>query len=201
MRNKFRLTRIQNVNLVNEKIVDYVYNALILARYEIEYDEVAPLLENNKRDNEVAIAADNFKNTFYHILNNPDEKADADFLLELHDMLMKDLNVGVKAELSEEQKEELAEMINQPAKSNTEIAISAMLFLLEKHLFSDGDVRISIMFANKIMIDHGCGVITVSEYNKEKFRELLKEFHQTRDYKKFKQWIFSKCISGMRVEY
>ena len=48
MRNKFRLTRIQNVNLVNEKIVDYVYNALILARYEIEYDEVAPLLENNK---------------------------------------------------------------------------------------------------------------------------------------------------------
>ena len=33
------------------------------------------------------------------------------------------------------------------------------------------------------MIDHGCGVITVSEYNKEKFRELLKEFHQTRDYK------------------
>ena len=42
-------------------------------------------------------------------------------MLELHDMLMKDLNVGVKAELSEEQKEELAEMINQPAKSNTEI--------------------------------------------------------------------------------
>jgi uncharacterized protein YbgA (DUF1722 family) len=201
MRNKFKLTRIQNVKLVNEKIVDYVYNALILARYDIVYEEVGPLLENNKRDNEVAIAADNFKNTFYHILNNPDEKADADFLLEMHDMLMKDLNVGVKAELTEEQKQELEAMINQPAKGSTEIAIDAMLFLLEKHLFSDGDVRISIMFANKIMIDHGCGVITVSDYNKSEFRELLKEFHQTKDYKKFKQWIFSKCISGMRVEY
>ncbi len=201
MRNKFRLTRIQNVNLVNEKIIDYVYNALILSRYEIEYDEVGPLLENNKRDSEVAIAADNLKNTFYYILNNPEEKADADFLLKLHDMLMKDLNDGVKTELTEEQKQQLDAMINQPAKANTEIAIDAMLFLLEKHLFSDGDVRISIMFANKIMIDHGCGVITVGEYNKAKFRELLKEFHQNKDYKKFKHWIFSKCISGMRVEY
>ncbi|NMA17009.1 MAG: hypothetical protein GX935_07165, partial [Erysipelotrichia bacterium] len=155
MRNKFKLTRLQNVKLVNEKIVDYVYNALILARYEIEYDEVAELLENNKRDSEVAIAADNFKETFYHILNNPEEQADADFLLKLHDMLMKDLNVGVKTELTEEQKQELAAMINQPTKGCTEIAIDAMLFLLEKHLFSDGDVRVSIMFANKIMIDNG----------------------------------------------
>lgn len=201
MRNKFKLTRLQNVKLVNEKIVDYVYNALILARYEIEYDEVAELLENNKRDSEVAIAADNFKETFYHILNNPEEQADADFLLKLHDMLMKDLNVGVKTELTEEQKQELAAMINQPTKGCTEIAIDAMLFLLEKHLFSDGDIRVSIMFANKIMIDNGCGVITVSDYNKQNFRELLKEFHQIKDYKKFKHWIFSKCISGMRVEY
>ena len=201
MRNKFKLTRIQNVKLVNEKIIDYVYNALILARYEVEYEEVGTLLENNKRDTEVAIAADNFKNTFYHILNNPDEKTDVDFLLKLHDMLMQDLNVEVKAELTQQQQQELTSMINQPTKGNTEIAIDTMLFLLEKHLFSDGDVRISIMFANKIMIDNGCGVITVSDYNKEEFRELLKEFHQTKDYKKFKHWIFTKCISGMRVEY
>lgn len=135
MRNKFKLTRIQNVNLVNEKIVDYVYNALILSRYEVEYEEVESLLADNLRDSEAAVAADNFKNAFYYILNSKDESADADFLLKLHEMLMKDLNCGIKAELTAEQKEELALMINQPTKSHTEIAISAMLFLLEKHLF------------------------------------------------------------------
>ena len=113
---------------------------------------------------------------------------------------MKDLNSDVKSELSEIQIEELNQMINQPARANLEIAIDVMLYILDKRLFVDGDVRAALLFANKFMIDNGCGILTVSENNKDLFREKLKEYKENKD-TDIKNWVYMYCVKGPKLDY
>ena len=52
-------------------------------------------------------------------------------------------------------KEELDEILNQKDKTKTEIAIEIMLWIMRRQMFIDGNKRVAMLFANKIMIDNG----------------------------------------------
>ena len=198
MNNKYVMTRSRNIAFLRENLVRYLYNCLLLSRYEVTYQEIPELLENNPRETEMQIALANFKEAFDYLCEN-EETADYETLLTLHKMLMKGLNDEVKSVLSEAQIEELNTMINQPAKANTEIAIDAMLFILINKLFSDGDVRVSLMFANKILVDNGNGIITVAPEHDAIFRQKMKEFREGDS--DFKEWIYRYCVQGVRIDY
>ena len=113
---------------------------------------------------------------------------------------MRDLDNGIKAELSQKQIDELNKMINQPTKANLEVAIDVMLYILDKRLFVDGDVRAALMFANKFMVDNGCGIITVPESKKKLFREKLQEYKDFND-NNLKDWIYMYCVKGPKLDY
>ena len=187
MINKYTLSRSQNVNFIKENLQDYIEYNLILSRYDQD-------------DEERKIAYNNFCKAYDFILNNPDVENDYKCLLLLHDILMEDLDNGIKAQLTDEQIKELNKMINQPTKSNLEVAIDVMLFILEKRLFSDGDVRTALLFGNKIMVDNGCGFITVTPKYCDVFREKLKEYKDNDDHD-IKDWIYKYCIKGPKLEY
>ena len=181
MKNKYVLSRNLNVKYVKENIEAFIDDNMSLSRYDSD-----PLKD---------VALTNFKNAYDFILNNPDVHNDYRCLLKLHEILMKGLDEGIKSELSETQIDELEKMINQPTKANTEVAIDVMLYILEKRLFTDGDVRSALLFANKIMIDNGCGFITVNELNRDIFREKLKQYKENNDYE-IKEWIYERCVKG-----
>lgn len=187
MINKYTLSRSQNVRYVKDNLEDLIENNLILSRYEND-------------DPERMIAYENFKRAYDFILNSPEVENDYKCLLTLHDMLMEGLDDGIKSELTEEQISQLNMMINQPAKANLEVAIDVMLFILEKRLFSDGDVRAALLFANKLMVDNGCGIITITPSSKDTFREKLSEYKNNRDYD-IKDWIYKYCIKGPKLDY
>ena len=199
MRNKYVMTVNRNIRFVRKKLRDFVRNSMILARYEVS-DELLSNLASVTGDTEEEIALRNFVAGYNYLLQNTDKEADYDVLIELHTILMKDLMDTFNNHLNEEQITELNLMINQPAKANTEIAIDVMLHILDERLFTDGDVRVALMFANKIMIDNGCGFITVPETQAPKFRQLLKEYHDGDD-GKFKEWIFRYCVRGEKTDY
>jgi len=187
MNNKYVLSRIQNVRFVQQNLESYIENSLELSRYEAE-------------DPDREIASRNFKEAYDFILNQPDVENDYKCLVLLHEILMHGLNEDVKTQLNETQINELSEMINQPAKANTEIAIDVMLYILDKRLFADGDVRAALAFANKIMIDNGCGFITISPVYKDVFREKLREY-KNKDQNDLKDWIYKYCIKGPKLDY
>lgn len=58
-------------------------------------------------------------------------------------------------------------------KLKTEIAIEVMLWVMRRQMFIDGNKRVAMLFANKIMIDNGCGIITISQDNQIVFFEKL----------------------------
>ena len=187
MKNKYVVTRRENVRYAKEHLDDLIYNALYLSRY----DDSDPLKIRAK---------ENFNAAFDYILNSPEVENDYHCLMEIHHILMDGLDEGIKYSLPEEQIAELETMINQPAKANVEIAIDVMLYILDKRLFTDGDVRIAIMFANKIMVDNGCGIITVAPGLCDEFRTLYREYQDTRT-DDFKNWIYKYCVKGPKTEY
>lgn len=187
MINKFTLSRGQNVKFVRENLEQFIENNLILSRYEAD----DPLR---------AIAYENLKIAYEFILNNPEVENDYKCLLTLHELLMAGLDDDIKSELTEQQIEELNKMINQPTKANLEVAIDVFLYIIEKRLFVDGDVRAALLFANKLMIDNGCGFITITPLNKDTFREKLQEYKNNNDYD-IKDWIYKYCIKGPKLDY
>lgn len=197
MINKFVMTKAKNVSFVKGNLPYYLYHAMKLARYDVKEDEVKEWMENNPLETEAQIALNNFMEAFTYIMD--DHETDYLCLITLHQILMKGLNENISSSLTNEQISELNLMVNQPTKANTEVAIDVMLYILDKRLFSDGDVRVAIMFANKMMIEKGNGIICIAERNDKEFRERLKAFHEgDRD---FKEWIYKTSIAGKRFDY
>ncbi len=94
-------------------------------------------------------------------------------------------------------KEELNDLLNQSEKSKTEIAIEIMLWIMRRQMFIDGNKRVAMLFANKIMINNGCGILSISQENQPTFFEKLIKFYETGDNSDLKQWIYDKCIDGL----
>jgi len=187
MINKFTLSRVQEIRFVKEHLDEFIANNISLSRYEDD----DPLKD---------IAERNFYATYDYILSHPEVENDYKCLLDLHTMLMKDLDDGIKSELNERQIAELSEMINQPTKANLEIAIDVFLYILDKRLFTDGDVRAAMAFSNKIMVDNGCGFLTVPVIHKKVFREKLQEYKDRNDFG-LKDWVYMYCVKGPKLDY
>ena len=74
-----------------------------------------------------------------------------------------------------------------------------MLWVMRKQMFIDGNKRVAMLFANKIMIDNGCGIITISQKNQPVFFEKLTRFYETGDNTDLKQWIYETSIDGINL--
>ena len=96
-------------------------------------------------------------------------------------------------------KEELEQLLNQPEKSKTEIAIEIMLWVMRRQMFIDGNKRVAMLFANKIMIDNGCGIITIAQDLQATFYEKLIKFYESGDNSDLKDWIYKTSIDGINL--
>ena len=59
-----------------------------------------------------------------------------------------------------------------------------MLWDICRQIFIDSNKHTSIMIANKEMINHGCGIISIPDDKIKSFYELLISFYETNDMKK-----------------
>lgn len=54
-----------------------------------------------------------------------------------------------------------------------------------------------LLFANKIMIDNGCGIITIAQENQALFYEKLIKFYETGVNEDLKKWLYETSIDGI----
>ncbi len=217
MKNKFNLTREQNVFVAKRNIVDYIWKSANLEGISVTYSETQAIYDGgivNGLTVPQIIAINNLKYAWQFILGN--ENIDYKALTHIHrltcDKLVLDQNLGMlrttpvsiggtswKPQFSIESKikEELERLLNQPEKTKTEIAIEVMLWIMRSQMFIDGNKRVGMLFANKIMIDNGCGIITISQENQPTFFKKLIKFYETGDNVDLKQWIYETSIDGI----
>ena len=66
-------------------------------------------------------------------------------------------------------------------------------------MFIDGNKRVAMLFANKILIDNGCGIITIAQDLQTTFFEKLIKFYEPGDNTDLKGWIYDNCIDGINL--
>ena len=221
MNDKFNLTREQNVFIAKRNIVDYIWKSANLEGIEVTYQETQAIYDggivNGLTVNNI-IAICNLKNAWQFILENADINYDFNLLCHIHKLvadrlvLEQDLgrirttsvNVGgtkwqPQFPIESQIVEELNILLNQKEKSKTEIAIELMLYIMRRQMFIDGNKRVAMLFANKIMIDNGCGIITVAQEYQPTFYEKLIKYYETNEMTDIKKWIYNYCIDGIKL--
>ena len=219
MENKFNLTREQNVFVAKRNIVDYIWKSANLEGIGVTYPETQAIYDGgivNGLTVDKIIAINNLKYAWQFILENEGIAYDFKSLCYLHkltcDKLVLEQNLGKlrttpvniggtswkpQFPIETQIKEELEDLLNQPLKTKTEIAIEVMLWVMRRQMFIDGNKRVGMLFANKIMIDNGCGIITISQENQPTFFEKLIKFYESGDNKDLKKWIYETSIDGI----
>ena len=221
MENKFNLTKEQNVFVAKRNIVDYIWKSANLEGIKVTYAETHAIYDRgivNGLTVDNIIAINNLKYAWQFILENDSTDYDYKTLCHLHkltcDKLVMDQNLGVLRTtpvniggtswkpmfpIESQIKEELSEILSNNDKSKTEIALDVMLYIMRKQMFIDGNKRVGMLFANKIMIDNGCGIITISQANQPIFFEKLIKYYETQDSKDLKEWLYETSIDGINL--
>ena len=221
MENKFNLTREQNVFVAKRNIVDYIWKSANLEGIGVTYPETQAIYDGgvvNGLTVDKIIAINNLKYAWQFILENSKLEDNFHILCHIHKLtcekLVLEQNLGKLRTtpvnkggtswqpdfpFESDIKDELIQILEQPEKTKTEIALEVMLYIMRKQMFIDGNKRVAMLFANKIMIDNGCGIISISQENQPTFFTKLIKFYETGDNTDLKNWLYETSIDGINL--
>lgn len=91
---------------------------------------------------------------------------------------------------------ELAEILAADTTA-TEKALNAFAWGARGQFFWDGNKRTSLTVANKIMLMHGAGIITITDQHMEAFNVALLNHYNTGDAEPLKEFLYDYAIQGL----
>lgn len=95
-------------------------------------------------------------------------------------------------------RKELDDILNADTTA-TEKALTLFCWGTRKQLFWDGNKRTSLTLANKILLQAGAGMLTISARNMEKFNEALLSYYDTADAEPLKAFLYKHAIQGIKL--
>ena len=222
MENKYNMTTEENIFLAKRNIVDYIWKSANLEGIAVTYPETQAIYDEgtvNGLTVDQVIAINNLKYAWAFILEEHEIKYDYKVLCQLHKLITDKLiptnfsgrirttpvSIGgttwkPQFPIETQIQEELQELLSQKDKSFTEISIEIMLWIMRRQMFLDGNKRVAMLFANKIMIDNGCGIISIAQQYQSEFYEKLIRYYETNDMNDLKYWIYKNCIEGIEIK-
>lgn len=218
MQDKFHLTKQQNLFLAKKTLALNIYNSARLEGINTTYPDTQTILEGVnvptlKLDEINCIL--NLRDAWNYTLTNIDAEVNLDFICKVNSFVsrneslewgvLRNGKVGINGvdyipDIPNEK-----DIINNienilKEKSTTLKSINLMLYLMRSQVFWDGNKRTSMIVANKILIQNGCGIITVKEEYIGEFNTLLTEYYNTGNKDKITKFLYDKCIYGLELK-
>ena len=217
MKNKYQLTKEQNLFLAKKVLVSNIYNSARLEGINTTYPDIKTILEginvpSLKLDEITCIL--NLRDAWNYVLTNIDSEINLDFICKVNSYVSRNESLewgvlrngtvginGVDYIPDIPIKEDVINNIDKILKEEniTTKAIDLMIYLMRSQIFWDGNKRTSMIIANKILIENGCGIITVKEENINEFNILLTEYYNTNVKDKLVKFLYEKCIFGLEI--
>lgn len=217
MKDKYQLTKEQNLFLAKKVLVSNIYNSARLEGINTTYPDTKTILEGVnvptlKLDEINCIL--NLRDAWNYVLTNIDNEINLDFICKVNSYVSRNESLewgvlrtgkvginGVDYIPDIPIKEDVINNINKILQEEnvTEKAIDLMLYIMRSQVFWDGNKRTSMIIANKILIENGCGIITVKEENINEFNILLTEYYNTNNKNKIVEFLYEKCIFGLQI--
>ena len=81
----------------------------------------------------------------------------------------------------------------------TEKALEAFVWGARGQFFWDGNKRTSLTVANKILLMHGAGIMTITDKHMERFNVLLLDYYNTGKAEDLKQFLYENAVQGIEI--
>lgn len=217
MENKYYLTKEQNVFLAKKVLVSNIYNSARLEGIDTTYLDIKAILEGVnvptlKLDEINCIL--NLRDAWNFTLSNIDTEVSLDFICKVNSYVsrneslewgvLRNGRVGINGvdyipdiPKESEVKEKIMQILEEPLV--TKKSMDLMLYLMRSQLFWDGNKRTSMIVANKLLIENGCGIISIKEEYISEFNTLLTEYYNTGEKEKIVDFLYEKCLFGLEI--
>lgn len=217
MLDKYNLTKKENVFLAKKVLVSSIYNSAKLEGINTTYPDTKTILDGanvpSLRLDEINCIL-NLRDAWNFVFSNIDEAITLDFICKVNSFVSRNESlewgvlrtgkVGINGvdyipDIPNEAKI-IANIKNIMEEKNiTRRSLVLMLYLMRTQVFWDGNKRTSMIVANKIMIENGCGVITIKEEYFKEFNSLLTEYYNTNKMESLLEFLYNNCIFGMEI--
>ena len=217
MENKYYLTKEQNVFLAKKVLVSNIYNSARLEGIDTTYLDIKAILEGvnvpTLKLDEINCVL-NLRDAWNFTLSNIDTEVSLDFICKVNSYVsrneslewgvLRNGRVGINGVYyipdipkESEVKEKIMQILEETLV--TKKSIDLMLYLMRSQLFWDGNKRTSMIVANKLLIENGCGIISIKEEYISEFNTLLTEYYNTGEKEKIVDFLYEKCLFGLEI--
>ena len=216
MKNKYNMTKEDNIFFAKRKLVDNIYKSANLEGIAITFADTYSFMNNVNTGNisvDDMLKLKGLKDAWEYVINHVDDELTIDFIKKIHFEVCKGQNVMPLGEFRDkgvgitgtnwrpklpaecDYESELKNILS--IKSELERCISIFCWVQRSQMFLDGNKRVANLVANKEMIKNGQGIISVPvEKIGEYFTKLIK-YYETNDMTEIKEWIYNNCIDGV----
>ena len=216
MKNKYHMTKEDNIFFAKRKLVDNIYKSANLEGIAVTFADTVAFINNvntGKISVDDMLKLKGLKDAWEFVLNTIDEELTIDYIKKVHFEIGKgqgiyplgefrDKGVGItgtswRPKLPSEcdYEEELKHIMNNT--QDLDRCIDLFCWIQRSQMFIDGNKRVANLVANKEMIKHGQGILAVPVEKIGEYFNYLIEYYETNDNTKLKNWIYENCIDGI----
>lgn len=216
--NKYNLSPNESAFLAKKKWDENIYCGMKMENRAVTFPQTQTILNgvnvpNVQLDDIQAIL--NMRDAWKYLLNSLGEPLTLDYLCKLNEYIARNealewgkLRTGTVGISGTEyippipNRENAVQELNIILNSDTtatEKALNIFAWGTRKQLFWDGNKRSSLTAANKILIEAGAGILTVTDKYMERFNELLLDYYNTGVADKLKDFLYSNAIQGINT--
>jgi len=216
MKDKFNMSKEDNIFFAKRKLVDNIYKSANLEGIAVTFADTISFVNNvntGKISVDDMLKLKGLKDGWEFILNTIDEELTIDYIKRLHFQICRGQNINPLGEFRDkgvgitgtswrpklpsecDYEKELEEVLKNT--NNLDRCIDLFCYLQRSQMFIDGNKRVANLIANKEMIKNGQGIIAVPvELIGDYFTKLIK-YYETGDNKELKQWLYETSIDGI----
>ena len=216
MKNKYNMTKEDNIFFAKRKLVDNIYKSANLEGIAVTFADTYSFMNNVNNGNisiDDMLKLKGLKDAWEYTLNNIDCELTIDYIKKIHFEICKGQNIEPLGEFRNKgvgitgtswrpklpsecnYEEDLKKILSIP--NELERCITLFCYIQRAQMFLDGNKRVANLVANKEMIRTGQGIISVTiEKIGEYFTKLIK-YYETNDINEIKIWIYDNCIEGI----
>lgn len=215
---KYKLTPEQSLFLAKKKWDENVYCGMKMENRAVTFPQTKTILNgvnvpNVQLDDIQAIL--NMRDAWKYLLNTINEPVTFEYWCKLNEFIARNEalewgklrtgTVGISGTdymppipQQEAVQQELADILNADV-SETEKALNAFVWGARGQFFWDGNKRTSLTLANKILVEAGAGILTITDKHMEQFNVLLLDFYNTGISDTLKVFLYENAIQGINL--
>ncbi len=216
MKNKYNMTKEDNIFYAKRKLVDNIYKSAKLEGIDITFEDTVSFLNNINTGNisvEDMLKLKGLRDAWEYVLTSIDEDLTLDYIKKVHFEICKGSNVHPLGEFRDkgvgitgtnwrpklpsecDYEKELASILKNDHELDR--CLDLFCWLQRSQMFIDGNKRVANLIANKEMIKYGQGIIAIPVEKIGEYFTLLINYYETGENASLKEWLYQYAVDGL----